>query len=540
MLSDCTLRVGRFCAALVLLAAISPVSAHAQSSKPRTAVVLGDSFASGEGGRWKGNSFTGIDSGDRAKTDRAAFLKVGGGWGYDTSRAYDRGSISNGCHRSSDSLISYLQKDGLGLGTFDKAINLACSGAHTKHLWPVTDGGFTFKGESPQITRLAQVAAVNDIDLIVLGVGGNDVGFSRVIERCVKAWMGKHTALTYDESCIQQIQDSHVSKIDDMVFNLRKTIKLVNLTMLEAGDEAYRIVLLGAPNIIPRASEFSYPAGMRRIRNCPFNGPDADFVDEVLVPKLNAAMEAVADLEDVDFINLHHSFDGHRLCESSLGERMTGVQLPSSENTEWVRYLDSTLLEDNALVALIGEWAGFVDGTKAATIAGDQGSLSESLHPNHYGQAALGQCVLKYTQIALGASKGYQCTGGASGRASDMNVSALPVPPSLSIGRRDIPDQGRIIIHKALNGSPQPGQVMRVHIQAVHPKKGHLRLSMRSPSGAEYLIKDFNPTDHGSFPSSWVSFFEQAPAEVGTWSLTVEDATSGTTGSILAWSAFYY
>src|SRR5689334_11370674 len=59
-------------AALLLLAALRPAAVAASPGSPRTAVVsLGDSFISGEGGRWLGNGTDPL--GTRSGTDRAAF-----------------------------------------------------------------------------------------------------------------------------------------------------------------------------------------------------------------------------------------------------------------------------------------------------------------------------------------------------------------------------------------------------------------------------------------------------------------------------------
>jgi hypothetical protein len=73
--------------------------ARRDASRTRpTAVALGDSFISGEGGRWLGNGSEPF--GTRSGTDRAAFDCDG--WGvcrYDPARVYGA-SEADGCHRS--------------------------------------------------------------------------------------------------------------------------------------------------------------------------------------------------------------------------------------------------------------------------------------------------------------------------------------------------------------------------------------------------------------------------------------------------------
>ena len=72
-------------------------AAASPSSGPTAIVSLGDSFISGEAGRWQGNSLFAV--GDRAGTDRAWT-----GTGYDPTRIYGA-SDANGCHRSDVSEI---------------------------------------------------------------------------------------------------------------------------------------------------------------------------------------------------------------------------------------------------------------------------------------------------------------------------------------------------------------------------------------------------------------------------------------------------
>jgi hypothetical protein len=111
-------------AALGALAVAQPVAASPSSST--TAIVsLGDSFISGEGGRWMGN---GSDPfGTRSGTDRAAFDC--GGWGceYDPSRVYGS-SEDNGCHRSD---VAPIRSAPIPVG---ERINLACSGAKAENI----------------------------------------------------------------------------------------------------------------------------------------------------------------------------------------------------------------------------------------------------------------------------------------------------------------------------------------------------------------------------------------------------------------------
>ena len=107
--------------------------AQAGPGSPRTAIVaLGDSFISGEGGRWLGN---GSDPfGTRSGTDRAAVGCGEWGCGYEPERVYGA-SERNGCHRSD---VAPIQSAPVAV---DERVNLACSGAKAENLWPAAMDG---------------------------------------------------------------------------------------------------------------------------------------------------------------------------------------------------------------------------------------------------------------------------------------------------------------------------------------------------------------------------------------------------------------
>ena len=84
--------------AAVAAALVVPASAHAGPTSSNTAIVsLGDSYISGEAGRWQGNSIN--PAGDRDGTDRAAYDCTAAVCSYDPARVYGA-TAANGCDRS--------------------------------------------------------------------------------------------------------------------------------------------------------------------------------------------------------------------------------------------------------------------------------------------------------------------------------------------------------------------------------------------------------------------------------------------------------
>ena len=145
--------------ALTAVAALGAVpAANAGPTSSTTAIVaLGDSFSSGEAGRWQGNSLNIF--GTRDGTDRAARCTLGIFCSYDAHRVYGS-SYDNGCHRAD---VAPIKSAAISVS---EKINLACSGAQTQHIWRASQGGQTFKGEAPQADQLLPIAQQKNVKLV--------------------------------------------------------------------------------------------------------------------------------------------------------------------------------------------------------------------------------------------------------------------------------------------------------------------------------------------------------------------------------------
>src|SRR3954470_21926314 len=106
--------------------ALAPGAAAGPGSAKTAIVSLGDSYISGEAGRWQGNSVNA--AGDRDGTDRAAFNCAAAVCSYDSARVYGP-SAANGCDRSD---VAEIKSATISV---DQKINLACSGATTANIF---------------------------------------------------------------------------------------------------------------------------------------------------------------------------------------------------------------------------------------------------------------------------------------------------------------------------------------------------------------------------------------------------------------------
>jgi len=69
-------------------------------------------------------------------------------------------------------------------------VNLACSGAKSVDVLRSAAGGVGQNGQPTQDDQLAALARTDDVRLVVLTVGGNDIGFGTIVNACVGAYLG--------------------------------------------------------------------------------------------------------------------------------------------------------------------------------------------------------------------------------------------------------------------------------------------------------------------------------------------------------------
>jgi hypothetical protein len=333
-----------------------PAAAGAESG-PTAIVSLGDSFISGEGGRWLGNGSEPF--GTRSGTDRAAFdCDSWGGCDYDPARIYGA-SEQNDCHRSD---VAPIRSAPVAV---DEKVNLACSGARLANVWPAALSGQSHFGEAPQVDQLAALARRTEVRMVVLTVGANDVGFGELVAGCALDWA--RSSEQDPALCRTGAQADVEAALPTMERGLLKALRAVRGTMAAAGfgGADYRLVAMGYASPFPAGRWIRYPEdGWGRLNQggCPVWDGDADWAAGEGTDSIVAAMRAAAAGAGAEFLDLRHALDGHQLCDRR--SRRAGPRGPSPEGSEWVRRL------------------AFV-----------QGSSRESLHPNAYGQRAIGTCL---------------------------------------------------------------------------------------------------------------------------------------------------
>ncbi|MBA3490211.1 MAG: hypothetical protein H0T78_11870 [Longispora sp.] len=345
---------------------------------------MGDSFVSGEGGRWKGNSPNPF--GKRRGTDRGYVKK----WGIARHKAelVYGDTHSSRCHRSD---VAPIHTAGLDV---DETINIACSGADPNHIYRETEGGQSFRGETPQADQLAAIAKSANVTHIVLSIGGNDLDIVRISTKCLLHYIGS----ALGTGPCKDSESRHVKEqLPDAMRGVTKAIGEIRAVMSDAGylEADYRLILQSYASPLPRGAEFRYSESSYRLLpgRCGVLNTDSDWVRDGLIPDLAAGLRSVATELNVDFLDLRDAFQGREIC-SKGSHTVTKGHPASSKHSEWVRF--GTVME--------------------------QGSTYESFHPNAYGQKAMGRCL---NLMAAEKSGHYTCVNTPKKGWKEMRVNQL-------------------------------------------------------------------------------------------------------------------
>jgi len=411
-----------------------------EAAAPSTWVVsVGDSYISGEGGRWAGNA-NGFNSRLDALGSNAYYDNADG-----TAELIER------CHRSRSAAIH------IGNGVQSK--NFACSGAET--ITAVDeDGNFKpgvdFKdlggGRVGQARMLQDFAATNQVKMVVLSIGGNDFKFGPIVEQCVKDFLkpalwGLWPHLCSEDSDVTgNMSAANAANVRSRIVG---AIGNVQAAMRNAGtpDGQWTLVVQTYPQVLPHASDMRYTqTGYERqsTGGCGFSDSDVNWALNVALSTINRTVKSAIDgaraaspANRIEVLDNTATFQQRGLCDASvarLGAYPVGQVRPALEWTE-PGAVDRS------------EWVTEINILTVASFF-----KQESLHPNYWGQLALRNCV---RQIWNGGN----VVGGSCVRGQGLNTAG---EPNMSIAGRILttaPKAGadRYTVGAAVMGVPAPG-----------------------------------------------------------------------------------
>jgi hypothetical protein len=366
----------RMRAAVVAVLAVAGVvgvpAAHADGPGVGTpnVVAVGDSYISGEAGRWAGNA-----------SSESYVDALGSTAYYDNST--NSGETIGGCHRSKSN------ESVIGGGVVGK--DLACSGAKTAT--SAYASGSDFKpgldfyddgaGHIGQAKALQSYAAGHNVKLVAISIGGNDYNFAGIVQQCVQdfllspSWWPDYCK---DDSIVTSQMNS--TNIANKTTAIKNAIVRISTAMANAGysTSQYKLLVQTYPSPIPNGSGFRYSQSGYTRQNtggCGFWNADADYANGTLLPTIdNSVLNAAAatGLPNVATMELRSAFNGRRLCENTVS------RVDSSGYSKW-----------NVAGALDHiEW---FQGIRTVTTAFSDYYIQESLHPDYLAQLALRNCV---------------------------------------------------------------------------------------------------------------------------------------------------
>jgi hypothetical protein len=386
-------------------AATSLCGKEVEKVNPPWIVSVGDSYISGEGGRWAGNTanypeWLLID----ALPNEAYFGEP--------NKEPGKEAIPL-CHRSKSAEIF--------IGGGVKSKNLACSGAQTTSRSALADGTSVFvsgldfanvaqdrmlpgnrgrcplttcEGQALQLERFAKARkeAKENIKMVAVSIGGNDFSFPEVVTQCVAAFgrtlFGANTECNTNARLKAKFEAAGVKKREEAI---EGGLRNVGEAMKKAGfeKEGYTILVQDYPSPIPaNGAEIRYPATFARFSpgGCPLGNNDANWANATALAKIDETVKKAAEKVNAEgkfkvvFMELKEAFNGRRLCETGL--RLVGEGRPprppwwtapgAVNETEWINQIRLVTAADATPFLL---WEG--------------------IHPNYWGQLALRNCVRK-------------------------------------------------------------------------------------------------------------------------------------------------
>lgn len=389
--------VAALVAALVLaLSGLGVTASPAQADGPGVGtpwvVTVGDSYISGEAGRWAGSSNTSSSYAD-ALGSTAYFDNANG-----TGELIDR------CHRSKSAEAF------IGGGVNGK--NLACSGARTATFWDDNDRfkpGLDFyddgAGHIGQAKALQQFAASNNVKMVVVSIGGNDFNFASIVQTCVTNFLTSPTwwkDYCYDDSSVSSnFTSSNVATVKTRIATAYQNVRTA---MRNAGysDGSWTMLVQNYPSPLPRSGGIRYgESGYTRqdTGGCGFWNADLNWANDTALPTINSTVTgaiSTAGITNSRTLDLASAFNGRRLCENTVGlyeeKGLTSwTQAGAVDKTEWINQIR----------------------TVTTCCSGSPYYIQESLHPNYWAQLATRSCVRQ--AYNGGSPRGGTCTISGTG-----------------------------------------------------------------------------------------------------------------------------
>ena len=403
------------------VAAVSPAAAASaptgasswnfltNSTRDKLVVGMGDSYMSGEGGTYLGKNYGRLGTG-------AWRIPAYGSSLQQTYPDDYTGLPGDGCHRSTSASMHWNAAGYAG-------VNLACSGAQT-HTFTNTDNqfkpGFNFNAQgtdqSSQLQKLAQSAraAGDTISVVQVSIGGNDMGFSKVITDCATRFITPTQDACYKTADTPgSVLNTAMNSLPQVTTNVAMALSNVRTAMKQGGqaDGTYTLTYQIPPIVVPQANQMWPPLGgdhaygRQNSGGCPFTDGDLSFFYQKLAPGLRDAMlqglrqakEGV--LKDVPVVVVEPSFAGHELCNATNPPKLDPNGNINTTTPSWNQYQGrggawaTPVIMVGVVAPQSVSYTKFMYPSLMKAVSNsllDAGTLP--MHPNYWGQRAIASC----------------------------------------------------------------------------------------------------------------------------------------------------
>jgi lysophospholipase L1-like esterase len=225
-----------------------------------------------------------------------------------------------GCVRSDHNYPS-LAAETIEPGNF---VDVSCSGADTDDM--------TNPQSTPLGTNPPQFDALNaDTDLVTVGIGGNDIGYSGILRECAKRSITDPNG----DPC----RDHFGDELDRRIADAAPKLAAVFAGIKQRAPRA-RVIAVGYLRLLPE-QRGCWPA-------VPVAEDDVPFLDGV-EERLNAMIAEQADAAGVEFLDAYRDSEGRDMCASRDAKWVEGivptnVAFPVHPNAAGMREVANRLL----------------------------------------------------------------------------------------------------------------------------------------------------------------------------------------------------
>ncbi|WP_128382239.1 SGNH/GDSL hydrolase family protein [Streptomyces cavernae] len=211
------------------------------------------------------------------------------------------------CDRTTGSYSSLIAGSSVVKGLNRAFKDVTCSGATTSNFW-------NSQGAKPPQAN----ALTPNTKLVTLSLGGNDVGFTGILKKCVEGYFSKPNGSPCKEYYTGGKNDLGV-RINDMEGRIRDVLKEVRRRSPDA-----KVIVVGYPALFPDTG-----VGCNEV---PFAKGDFTFLRD-MTKKVNRALErqAVAGGVGMSFADTYTPTVGHDMCQPR--ERRWFESLSPAQNT---------------------------------------------------------------------------------------------------------------------------------------------------------------------------------------------------------------